>query len=85
MVEQKIRIVVSDTGVGIAPDKLPNVTNPFEKGVSDPQIAEQGWGLGLAISKSLVELHGGVLVIESVVGEGTSVSIEIPSHSSDTP
>lgn len=82
--ERTTRIVVSDNGVGISPNKLPHVISPFAKGVTDPHVAEQGWGLGLAISKSLAELHGGQMAIESEVGKGTSVSIEIPSHSSDT-
>lgn len=76
-------IVVSDNGVGISPDKLPYVASPFAKGVTDPHVSEQGWGLGLAISNSLVELHGGVMTIESEIGKGTSVTIEISSHSSD--
>jgi PAS domain S-box-containing protein len=82
--KQTTRIVVSDTGRGIAPEQLPDITSPFTKSLDNPHVTEQGWGLGLAISKSLVELHGGVMTIESEVGKGTSVSIEIPSHSSET-
>jgi PAS domain S-box-containing protein len=81
--KQTTRIVVSDTGRGITSDLLPDITSPFTKAVDNPHVTEQGWGLGLAISKSLVELHGGQMTIESEVGKGTSVSIEIPSHSSD--
>jgi two-component system cell cycle sensor histidine kinase PleC len=70
---------VADTGRGIPGDKLAEVTSPFQKGEGDPYLAAKGWGLGLAISKSIVELHNGKLEIESQVGAGTSVSVKLPS------
>lgn len=78
-IDTGIRIEVIDNGFGIRPDKLKDVTDPFTKGSNDPHLAEQGWGLGLSITKSLVELHDGVMVIESEVGKGTSVIIDLPS------
>jgi PAS domain S-box-containing protein len=83
-VDSGIRIEVVDNGSGIPSDKLKEVTAPFSKGFNNPHLAEQGWGLGLAITKSLVELHGGVMTIASEVGNGTTVAIEIPSHTSNT-
>ncbi len=70
--------MVTDNGSGISADQLPDVTNLFTKGIGNPHITEQGWGLGLAISKSLVELHEGVMFIESEIGEGTSVTVQFP-------
>lgn len=73
----ELRVV--DTGRGIPTEKLAEVTAPFQKGEGDPYLAEKGWGLGLAISKSIVELHNGKLEIESQVGAGTTVSVKLPS------
>ena len=69
---------VADNGVGIAPDKLPLVTDPFTRVEKDPLIADDGWGLGLAITKSLVGLHQGDMQIESEVGVGTTVTVTLP-------
>jgi len=71
-------IVVSDTGCGIPPDRIDEVTSPFVRGTDDPHLAHEGWGLGLSIAKSLVELHHGQLLIDSAVGGGTSVRISLP-------
>ncbi|MHA6288293.1 PAS domain-containing sensor histidine kinase, partial [Maricaulis sp. CAU 1757] len=69
---------VADTGIGIAAEDLPRLGRPFEQIESQHSKSFQGSGLGLALSKSLVELHGGTLTIESTLGEGTTVSIVIP-------
>jgi len=71
---------VSDTGEGIAADKLPSLTDPFVRAESDPHKTHEGTGLGLAIVKSLVDLHGGELTIESEVGKGTTLTVMIPSQ-----
>jgi two-component system cell cycle sensor histidine kinase PleC len=69
---------VSDTGIGIAKDDLPRLGRPFEQIESQHSKSYQGSGLGLALSKSLIELHGGSLSIDSTLGEGTTVSFVIP-------
>lgn len=76
--DHETKFTVTDTGRGIAEHDLPDITNPFTKSINDPMLAEQGWGLGLAISKSLVELHQGQLIIESQLGEGTTVRVVLP-------
>lgn len=68
------RISIADTGCGIPPEDLPHITDKFYKGSSQ----RTGSGLGLAICKEIVELHGGTLRVESVVDEGTVVTIMIP-------
>ncbi len=73
-----IRIVVTDDGPGIAADQLADITSPFTRGETDPHLAEKGWGLGLSISRSLIELHDGTLSIESEVDRGTAVTISLP-------
>lgn len=72
-----IRVV--DTGIGIAEEHLATLTQPFEKGGVDPYLSQDGVGLGLAICKSLVDLHAGSLDIESTVGQGTAITISLPS------
>ena len=72
-------ICVSDTGPGIDPDQLENLTKPFVRGQSNAQTAMEGSGLGLAIVNSLVNLHDGTLKFESDLGAGTSVYVTIPT------
>ncbi|MEQ8504755.1 MAG: ATP-binding protein [Rhodospirillales bacterium] len=73
-----MEIIVSDTGHGIDPEVLSEVVNPFVRGEKDPHKTHDGWGLGLAIAKSLVELHQGKISIESKVGVGTEVTVRLP-------
>jgi len=70
---------IDDTGRGISADKLPELTNPFTRADHDPLQATEGWGLGLAITNSLVELHEGTLEIESKIGVGTTVRVSLPN------
>lgn len=69
---------VADTGTGIGPDDLPNVFNRFYR--ADKSRSEENGesGLGLAIVKALVEAHGGVITVESSLGQGTTFSIRLP-------
>ncbi len=67
-----------DTGVGIDPDALPRVTEPFSRQHSDPMVTMEGTGLGLSIVKALVCEHNGDLKIDSTVGVGTTVKISMP-------
>ena len=72
-------IRVEDTGIGISAEDLPRVTQPFAQ-VSSAQIGERaGTGLGLPLSKGLVEKHGGSMMLASVPGVGTTVTISLPS------
>jgi PAS domain S-box-containing protein len=77
----KAIFTIDDTGEGMAPEKIRKLMEPFSKGQADPYVSEDGWGLGLSIVKSLVELHKGDLMIDSNVGQGTTVTISIPSTS----
>lgn len=72
-------IQVADTGIGIAEDDLQRVGRPFEQIENQHSKVHQGSGLGLALSKSLVEMHGGTLRIDSVLGKGTTVSFTLPT------
>jgi PAS domain S-box-containing protein len=67
---ERIRINVRDTGAGLAPEKLAQLFQPFNR-LGQEHGAEQGTGIGLVMSKRLVELMGGVLGVESAVGSGS--------------
>jgi len=72
-------VLVSDTGCGISPDDLPRVFEPFfttKQLEGDEGI--RGTGLGLHVSRSIVEAHGGTIAAESRVGEGTTMVIRVP-------
>ncbi len=71
-------IAVEDTGIGIPASALPKIGRPFEQVESHHAKSHKGTGLGLALSRSLVELHGGTLTIESTEGVGTKVSFTLP-------
>ena len=73
-----VALQVSDTGVGIPPEDIERVTQPFEQVTSDPLLAQSGSGLGLALVQSLVGMHMGKLKIDSVQGQGTVVSVFLP-------
>lgn len=73
-----LAIVVRDTGIGIAPADLPRVLKPFGQVDSNLSRRYDGTGLGLSLSKTLVELHGGTLTIDSKLGEGTTVRVALP-------
>jgi two-component system cell cycle sensor histidine kinase PleC len=73
-----VRLTVQDTGIGIDPDDLPRLAAPFEQVESQQSKTTQGTGLGLALSKAFVEMHGSNLTIESAPGQGTRVSFLLP-------
>jgi two-component system, OmpR family, heavy metal sensor histidine kinase CusS len=71
-------ISVKDTGCGIEPEHLPRVFDRFYR--ADGSRSSHGTGLGLALVKSIVDLHGGSAKIDSQPGRGTSVVITFPTH-----
>lgn len=73
-----IRFTVADTGIGIAPEDLVRLARPFEQVEGQHSKTTQGTGLGLALTKSLIEMHGGQLTMESEPGVGTTVSFDLP-------
>lgn len=78
---QWVRVQVSDTGCGISPQDLPHVFDRFFQDKNrDP--ADDHAGLGLAISKRIVELHGGTIEVESQLERGTTFSVTLPTHDS---
>jgi signal transduction histidine kinase/ActR/RegA family two-component response regulator len=72
----RLRIAVRDTGVGITPDKLARLFTPFDRLGAEASGVE-GTGLGLALSKSLIEAMGGTVHVESTPGTGSTFSAEL--------
>ncbi len=73
LVEDQVILRISDTGVGIAPDLLATLFEPFER-----RDGVRVSGVGLAVAKSIVEAHGGKISLRSVADKGTTVDIRLP-------
>ena len=74
----RLMLRITDTGVGIAPDDLKRIGDPFFQAGKTYQRQHEGTGLGLSIVKSLVALHDGEINVQSKVGEGTTVTVALP-------
>ncbi|MFG6687086.1 two-component regulator propeller domain-containing protein [Mariniflexile sp. HNIBRBA6329] len=72
----KLLILVKDTGIGISKEDLPNIFDRFYRAKSE--VTSRGTGIGLALTKSLVELHGGTIYVHSEEGKGSIFTVEIP-------
>ena len=73
-----LRIEIKDTGIGISPEDLDLVVRPFHRRRPAYDSRYQGVGLGLPFAKTIIELHGGNLTINSAQGAGTTVTLELP-------
>jgi two-component system, sensor histidine kinase ChiS len=74
----QLKITVSDTGIGIAPDKFDQIFESFEQADGSTAREYGGTGLGLAVTKKLVELHGGEITVNSVVESGSQFIFTLP-------
>jgi signal transduction histidine kinase len=74
--EQHVVFWVADSGKGIAPENLPHVFDPFWQ--ASARERRLGAGLGLPITKGIVEAHGGSIWVESVLGQGTTLYFTVP-------
>jgi len=77
--EGAVMITVTDTGIGMAEKDIPRALEPFGQISNAMTRAHEGTGLGLPLSKSLIELHGGHFEIKSAPGVGTSITITLPA------
>jgi len=73
--EEDAVIRVQDSGIGIPPEALPHIFEPFFRVSED---VARGTGLGLTISREIVELHGGTLTVKSEVGRGSTFTVRLP-------
>ncbi|HKD48163.1 MAG TPA: ATP-binding protein [Rhizomicrobium sp.] len=77
--EGTVRLAVADTGIGMAPETIPIALEAYRQVGLSRARHHEGTGLGLPLVKSLVEMHGGSLSIESTLHVGTTVTIEFPA------
>jgi signal transduction histidine kinase len=75
---QHVRISVTDTGIGFVPDAAEHLFERFRQGDSSTTRQYGGLGLGLGIVRHLVEAHGGSVRAESIVGQGTTITLHFP-------
>lgn len=75
--DDRAYIVISDTGIGMDAEMLKRVFRPYEQASTSETMIEGGFGLGLSISKQLVELHGGTLEAASALGEGSTFTFSL--------
>ena len=77
-------ISVSDTGIGISPDALPQVFDLFSQADQRPVSAHNGMGVGLALARSLVEMHGGTVTAASAgLGQGSRFEVRLPVRATE--
>lgn len=75
--ERRVFIVITDTGIGMDDKLLKRLFKPYEQANNSETMIEGGFGLGLSISKKLVELHGGLLEASSVLGKGSEFTFSL--------
>ncbi|MGW9686719.1 response regulator [Flagellimonas sp. 2504JD1-5] len=78
-----LKISITDTGIGIPLDKLDTIFNSFEQADGSTQREYGGTGLGLSVTKQLVELHGGIVKVTSKVGKGSIFTFTLPLSAMD--
>lgn len=86
-IQNQLRIQVTDSGIGIHPDFIPHVFDHFRQADGSTVRAKGGLGLGLAITRRLVELHGGTIEVDSAgVGQGATFNVMFPMRTvTDSP
>lgn len=72
------RVTIADTGVGIAPEEIPKLFTKFHRGTSTMEYNFEGTGIGLYITKLIIEQHGGTISIDSKLNAGTTVTLRLP-------
>jgi signal transduction histidine kinase len=75
-----VTLSVSDTGIGIPAEQIYRLGNPFVQIRNTAGITQTGTGLGLALVRALTEMHDGKFRIDSVEGQGTTVSVSFPAR-----
>ena len=76
--EETVLLEVEDTGMGIDPDRLPELFEPFKQASYGPERSHEGSGLGLAVTKRLVDRMEGDIDVETAQGEGTTFTVSLP-------
>ena len=83
-VADEIHVTVEDSGIGIADEDMERIFESFQQGRREVSDSAEGTGLGLTLSKRIVELHGGRLWVESRLGEGSAFTFTLPAATGPT-
>ncbi len=83
--DNRAELIVSDTGIGIAENELPHLFDRFHRVQGARGRTHEGSGIGLALVKDLVKLHGGEVRVESVAGDGSTFTVMLPFGSEHLP
>ncbi len=78
--DEHIKLVISDTGVGMSSDILQNIFKAYSRSNDDYSKKQEGTGLGLHLTQELIQAIGGEMLIDSELGQGTAVAITLPLH-----
>jgi signal transduction histidine kinase len=81
----EVVLTVTDSGVGIGPDDLPHLFDPFHQASRTPARIQEGTGIGLALVQELAKLHGGRVGVTSAPGQGSTFTVAIPRGSAHLP
>jgi signal transduction histidine kinase len=81
----RLRIAITDTGIGISPKDQMLIFEAFQQGSNASTHGNNGTGLGLAISKRIVEMHGGTIEVRSELGCGSVFTIDMPLEIASVP
>lgn len=76
--DQAVRIVVSDSGIGIAPESMPRIFEEFYRGKNAKEMGREGTGLGLSLVKHIVDRYHGEIGVESKLQEGSTFTVTLP-------
>jgi signal transduction histidine kinase len=79
-----VSIAVTDSGIGIAAEDIPFIFDTFYRAQSG-EGAERGTGLGLAVSRRVIEAHGGSIEVESTIGKGSTFKVVLSALEGDRP
>ena len=83
--DEAVTFTVSDSGIGIPEDELPKIFEAFQRSTRAKAMGIEGTGLGLPISRHLVEAHGGTLTVQTEIGTGTTFTVRLPLVPPQTP
>jgi signal transduction histidine kinase len=80
LIDERVGLEVSDSGIGIAAEELPQIFDRFYRATNARSSANSGTGLGLAIVKKIVDMHAATIEVHSAAGEGTRFQIQFPAQ-----
>jgi signal transduction histidine kinase len=75
-----VEVLISDTGVGIPPDQLRLIFEPFYTTKEPDENGHGGSGLGLSVCRQIIEQHQGRIRVESIAGKGSTFTVKLPLH-----